>query len=212
MAHHDMRAPAATHMLAGDAKVGVNLVNPGPPGIDHNPGAGGLIAALGMIADHAVRSPGQGGVVQGVAGGVQRLAVQHQLQPQPFGLRDLRLVIQPCAFQGRVEVGHIAVQGAGGQHLVARQGAKFAAIEIIQRQPHRDDRKAPVIQRRVDPQEPRGGTDDAAEIRPHRHDAGQSGDIMRRGLQQHVALGRGFADQPEFAGFQIFQAAVHQPG
>ena len=41
---------------------------------------------------------------------------------------------------------------------------------------------------------------------------GQRRDHVRGGAEQHVPLGRGFAHEPEFAGLQVFQPAVHEPG
>ena len=167
-------------------------------------------AGVAIGEDVALRAE-QLGVVEAAAAGAERLAVEDQLEREALGVADLALVVEAGADQGGVEVGHLAAERAAGEHAVARHGAEPPAVGVVEAEAERGDEEAAVVEPGLDAQEAGDRAEDAAGPGADRHDAGQRRDQVRRGGEQHVALGGRLADQAELAGLEIFQAAMHQP-
>ena len=101
----------------------------------------------------------------------------------------------------------------GGAELqpVERHRSVAQAEAVVEKHAERDDQRAAVGERRLGAEETPQRRDNAAERAAQRHDAGERMNAMRRVAQQPVALARRFRDEAEFAGFQIFEAAVDKP-
>ena len=210
--HHQMRPATAAHQLRRHPQHRVHRVDPRPTGVKDHPRLRPARFAVSTAPGHHIPRDAQNlGVVFGPRRRVGRRAIQHQLQPQPLGMGDVALVIYPGPADVGGKIGQQPPQPAPPQHPVRRHRPQRPPEHVIQQQPRRRDGKAAIRNPGLHPEKPRRRPDDAAPDRLDRHHTFQRLHIMRRGGQQHVALDQRLAHQPEFAGLQILQPAVHQP-
>ncbi|NRP87027.1 hypothetical protein GFPCMMHI_02947 [Ensifer adhaerens] len=105
---------------------------------------------------------------------------------------------------------HFLERAAFQQEPVARHHSVARTEEIVERKPDLDEDGAAASGSGGRARQRAKGCPYAARPGEDRHECRQRFDAMRRVLQEQIALERRLRDQPEFAGFQIFQAAVNE--
>ena len=213
MVEKEVRAIGAADIGGGEAEPGVDAVDPGAGGVDHEIGFHLMFGAVEGVAQpqRSRLRRDERAMIDRPACGMGLHAVEQQLQPQPLGVGDLGVVIGRGRQNVLRHVGKTRARRGAELQAVARQHAAAAAEEIEQLHAEPGDDDAAIPQFGLTAEEAEDRRRNAAEPRTDRQHGLDGLDVVRRVAQQQVPLEGGLRHQPKFAGLEIFDAAMDEP-
>ncbi len=208
---HDVGPFRASHVLGATTDCLVRQVRPGAGRIDDHLGRDHELGARHAIAHEnaAVPRSDRFHVVGRAGAGKRRSAVLEHIEGEPLGVVHRCVEVGGRVLEAGVELGLRLERLGSPCELVSRHRPSVSRERVVQRQAGLDQKRAPLFRTALlVRQEAEWGCEDAREGREDRDRRLEGLDVVRRDLQQPVALGDRLANEPELAVLEVSDAPM----